>query len=809
MKVNLKKKVLESASLFDECHLVIRTLEDRGQILEVLELCQNLAMSIVDTIEKHEPQIDIVKRISVRFEEYCKNIFYLSCVEQMHSATFFRLLEICNVNINKVKQKIVSDIPEEKQVVVFLPYMASMWDSLESICREAMKNDDWETYVMPVPYYSFNKQRKPISDTYEYEQFPKDLPLIDYRECSLKDLKPDLIFYHNPYDDFNLITCVHPEFFSRNLKEITSHLVYVPYYFAGERTMEHMLDMPGVKNAWRIVVQPEVAKQYLEKYSEEKVLPLGSPKLDSLFNAKTANIPEEWKRKIEGKTVFFFNTHLTSVMIEPNKFFDMLDYIMELMFKNQGIVVLWRPHPLMQQTLKSFQDSSELLIKYKEKIEEFNLLSNGIYDDTSDLNRSIMISDGYIGSEKSSVIRLYKETGKPVYIIPDEFERNWEISKSLYSAKGLTVSEDYVWFFNSNYNAISKFNLKTKQVTYVTTLEKFDFFDRALFFVMGKSKNWLVLLPLTKRYVVFFNIVTNEIKYVEIETEDFSTHQFMTAKVTEDSVAVFRCNFKDYYYIIEMETFVCRKEKNIEKYEYIGVFDGCVFLYEKDTSTLKLIDEKNDSIYFNLPKGLLFEDIPFIKKEDDSLWVVNNQDGLLIYWEKMHETNNMKLIDLFKVAGIKTKCLIRSCFATNKKLLFSFTFSDSLYSYDMKKNACSTVKKGICKSIAPYSRDVIEYEDKIILFPLMMAEGGLTVLNKNHTEVCNLPYSVENMEKLDCAIKKGFFNNNANCVVNGLPISPDKWFELVKNKSISETNVYKSQIGKIVWENIEKTINLL
>ena len=39
----------------------------------------------------------------------------------------------------------------------------------------------------------------------------------------------------------------------------------------------------------------------------------------------------------------------------------------------------------------------------------------GIYDDTPDLDRAIAVSDAYYG-DPSSVVQLYKETGKPIMI---------------------------------------------------------------------------------------------------------------------------------------------------------------------------------------------------------------------------------------------------------------------------------------------------------------------------------------------------------------------------------------------------------
>ena len=39
----------------------------------------------------------------------------------------------------------------------------------------------------------------------------------------------------------------------------------------------------------------------------------------------------------------------------------------------------------------------------------------GIYDDTADMDRAVVLSDGYYGDE-SSVVQLYQKLGKPIMI---------------------------------------------------------------------------------------------------------------------------------------------------------------------------------------------------------------------------------------------------------------------------------------------------------------------------------------------------------------------------------------------------------
>ena len=87
--------------------------------------------------------------------------------------------------------------------------------------------------------------------------------------------------------------------------------------------------------------------------------------------------------------------------------------VIDLFREKEGVVLLWRPHPLMVQTAMSMNPA--VVDEYLKIVEEFRTNKYGIYDDTADMNRAVAISDAYYGSP-SSVLALYKETGKPVMI---------------------------------------------------------------------------------------------------------------------------------------------------------------------------------------------------------------------------------------------------------------------------------------------------------------------------------------------------------------------------------------------------------
>ena len=77
------------------------------------------------------------------------------------------------------------------------------------------------------------------------------------------------------------------------------------------------------------------------------------------------------------------------------------------------VALLWRPHPLIKSTVSSMRP--QLWVEYEKLVKWYKEEGWGIYDDTSDVDRAVVISDGYYG-DGSSVVQVYQKTGKPVMI---------------------------------------------------------------------------------------------------------------------------------------------------------------------------------------------------------------------------------------------------------------------------------------------------------------------------------------------------------------------------------------------------------
>lgn len=75
--------------------------------------------------------------------------------------------------------------------------------------------------------------------------------------------------------------------------------------------------------------------------------------------------------------------------------------------------LLWRPHPLIQATIESMR--LQLWEEYRKLREGYIEDGWGIYDDSADLDRAVVMSDAYYG-DQSSVVQLYRQLRKLIML---------------------------------------------------------------------------------------------------------------------------------------------------------------------------------------------------------------------------------------------------------------------------------------------------------------------------------------------------------------------------------------------------------
>ena len=145
--------------------------------------------------------------------------------------------------------------------------MLACGDSLESIWLAANEDERCNSFVIPIPYYNKNEDSSLGELIYEGDKFPDYVPITHYSEYNISEKKPDIIYFHNPYDNYNRVTTVHPDYYSSKLKEYTNMLVYVPYFVVNYKLKEEFSILPGVKNSNHVIVQSEeIANEYKKYY---------------------------------------------------------------------------------------------------------------------------------------------------------------------------------------------------------------------------------------------------------------------------------------------------------------------------------------------------------------------------------------------------------------------------------------------------------------------------------------------------------------------------------------------------------------
>lgn len=307
-----------------------------------------------------------------------------------------------------------------KKEIVFLPYKASMWDSLESIWQAAAADKEHcNAYVVAIPYADLTPEHTAKEWHCEKELFPKYVPVLDFRSVDLEKMHPDVIFIHNPYDWANHVTSVDSHYYSSELKKYTETLVYVPYFVSGNYISEALCRAPGVLNADYVVVESENIKTQYKNYYPGgdppigKFVALGSPKYDKVQRGTKEEypLPDKWRYLVQGKRIILYNTSLGASLEDSGQLISKLRDVLDFFRRQKDVVLWWRPHPLMKATLDSMRP--QLTEEYRQIEEGYKKEGWGIYDDTSDVTRAIIWTDAYYG-DNSSVMELYQKTGKPV-----------------------------------------------------------------------------------------------------------------------------------------------------------------------------------------------------------------------------------------------------------------------------------------------------------------------------------------------------------------------------------------------------------
>jgi len=433
MRKAQKERILEILRTFREAHKTIKNYVGGSELEKARVLlgeCQENAVQLGGIIEESEGGDCLVVRA---LEAYCEELYQVSAGVP-DNIPAHKVRKLLNRALLRVEDSVKTDIPVRLEIV-FLPYKASMWDSMESVWRAADNDPDCDAYVIPIPYYdrepdgSFGKRH------YEGGIYPNYVPITRYDCYDFEKRRPDAVFIHNGYDDCNFVTSVHPDFYSRCIKKFTDLLLYIPYFISVNSVSEGMCIVPGCLNADRIFVQSEkIRQEYIHALQktelpgggrinleqlEKKVVALGSPKFDKAVSDRPENyaLPEQWRKLIEkpdgsAKKIVLYNTSISAILQENERCLEKIRSVLDAFRRLDDVVLWWRPHPLSESSFRSMRP--HLLPEYLQIVHAYQLGGWGIYDDTADVNRAVAYADCYYGDVGSALQASFQVTGKPV-----------------------------------------------------------------------------------------------------------------------------------------------------------------------------------------------------------------------------------------------------------------------------------------------------------------------------------------------------------------------------------------------------------
>lgn len=506
-----KQEVVASVKILKEAHEEIkRTLKNRDTdtAQSILAECQEVAVALGGYIEKLEGE----EHATVfRLEEYCEVLFQIH--EELNTDRFDeeKIHKKLRKQLIKIENSASHDISVRLQIV-FFPYKASMWDSMESIYLAAKADEDCDVYCVPIPYYDLNPDHSARQMHYEIDEYPDNIELTDWCSYDIENQKPDIAYIHNPYDNYNYVTSVHPRYYSGNLKKYVGTLVYVPYNVTGGLLGEiHRLQW-SYFNVDYIIAQNERQRRLYASEIVNKVKVFGSPKFDKVINQVITQemVPEEWRPKLKN-SVFFLNTGLDGLLKHNEESLLKIQYILKIA-EEENVTLLWRPHPLLEATIRSMRP--HLWDLYQETIEKFHRYRNGILDRTGNAELAIGLSDAYIGEDTSSISHMLGVLGNPLFFIRQSItEEMKDIEHIKFSCCAADVTDrDKIWAVAASRNTLLKVTRNGEICeVYIVPNEK----DGSnLYSDILMNGNKLYLVPRNAREIAIFDVV--EKKFTKI-----------------------------------------------------------------------------------------------------------------------------------------------------------------------------------------------------------------------------------------------------------------------------------------------------
>lgn len=280
-------------------------------------------------------------------------------------------------------------------VIGFLPYKRSMWNSMTSVYEECRKAGA-VAYILPLPYYLMpDKQIVNEQDLFS-EEGTLDISMI-------QKISFDYLVIHYPYDGNNKVTSMLPEYYTAQLRNY-GKVIFIPYSCSpGIFTRLHS----GLANIdYAFLRSEEECEVFIAEWAKHgvdfsgRVFGYGSPKMDAMQKCSC------------GSATLVINSlapYLSAPFIRIQAYQHVITNEI-----GRGRKVIFRPHPLLRQTIRSMRPDTEEA--YNKFISWCETRDNVYVDETENLEHALEQAD-YLVSDPSSVLEMWASAGRKFRVL--------------------------------------------------------------------------------------------------------------------------------------------------------------------------------------------------------------------------------------------------------------------------------------------------------------------------------------------------------------------------------------------------------
>lgn len=337
------------------------------------------------------------------------------------------------------------------------------------------------------------------------------------------------------------------------------------------------------------------------------------------------------------KPIVLYNTSIDAILTNKEQYLKKMRNVFEIFEGRKDVTLLWRPHPLLYNTIKTMlpalQDEYVNLVKwYKE-------CQIGIFDDTSDLNRALAISDAYYG-DGSSLVELYGLLHKPILV------QNPNVEEKCYGYVPGVALKVMLSLDDNNFFGLTRAGGMAFVMEDDMRIIKFDDFELndkelvdRIFSSVIKKEECLFLVLNNKPIVVKYDWKMKRSEKIFVENESEGRYEVFKDETNVYLIGLETMNVYRYDMCRNIFILIKAENKEVDLWCNKSLFNvRKMVFYDKKRLTLCIYDiQANDWIIVtDIPTKIMYiletEEEIWVATEQNELYRKQNSDGC---WERI------------------------------------------------------------------------------------------------------------------------------------------------------------------------------